>query len=152
MVGASLSAPASTTSADDRAISGRAFGHCIQAVLRFCRAAAVLTLAVSVAGCAEEHAPDSQLVPVTAGTVPPGPGVPPPFAVSDPLNDQKGGSDGSLYTFPTLEWQDNSHRKIFGGLRINVAMIELLYEFNLGNMSYADKDIVSHSFKFGFDV
>jgi len=69
-------------------------------------------------------------------------------------NDQKGGSDGSLYTFPTLDWSDNRHTRIFGGIRINIAMIELLYEFDLGTfeLGTAKKQLGSHSFKLGFDV
>lgn len=64
-------------------------------------------------------------------------------------NDQKGGTDGSLYTFPTLDMWDNDHTRFFFGFRINIAMIELLYELNLG---FTDKTLQSHSFKLGFDV
>ncbi len=75
-----------------------------------------------------------------------------PYAVSDP-DDQKGGLDGSLYNFPTLDWQDNTFPRVFGGLRINAAMIELLYEFNAGIMPFAgSKQVTSHTIKFGFDV
>ncbi len=77
-----------------------------------------------------------------------------PYAVTDPVNDQKGGNTpgdrGSLYNFPTLDWYDNDHPRYFGGLRVNVAMIELLYEFNLGKAG--DKQLASHTFKLGFDV
>jgi hypothetical protein len=75
-----------------------------------------------------------------------------PYAVNDP-DDQKGGLDGSLYNFPTLNWQSNTYPRIFGGLRFNVAMIELLYEFNVGIIkSQGSKQIQSHTFKIGFDV
>jgi hypothetical protein len=74
-----------------------------------------------------------------------------PYAVTD-ANDQKGGADGSLYNFPTLDWQDNQYPRFFGGLRINVALIELLYEFNLGVMDFSDTQVTSHTFKIGFDV
>jgi hypothetical protein len=74
-----------------------------------------------------------------------------PYSVRDP-NDQKGGADGSLYTFPTLNWSDNQHTRIFGGLRISIAMIELLYEFDLGQVKFNSKQVLSHSFKIGFDV
>ncbi|MCK5688738.1 hypothetical protein KAI87_05670 [Myxococcota bacterium] len=70
--------------------------------------------------------------------------------------DQRGGSSGSLYTMPTLEWQDNQFTRIFGGLRLNVSFVELLYEADFGTMSYTDigveKTLISHSFKIGFDV
>jgi hypothetical protein len=77
-----------------------------------------------------------------------------PYAVTDPLGDQKGGADGSLYNFPTLEWQDNRFPRYFGGVRLKIAMIEVLYEFNLGIMKFKDidKQLTSHSFKLGFDV
>ncbi|MEE8409272.1 MAG: hypothetical protein V3T05_06690 [Myxococcota bacterium] len=71
-----------------------------------------------------------------------------PYLVLD-NNDQKGGTDGSLYTFPTLDLWDNSHTRFFFGLRLNVAMLELLYELNLG---FTDKTLQSHSIKLGFDV
>ncbi len=71
-----------------------------------------------------------------------------PYEVLD-STDQKGGSDGSLYTFPTLEWQDNSYGRFFGGFRVNVAMMEIIYELNLG---FADTTLQSHSIKLGFDV
>jgi hypothetical protein len=67
-------------------------------------------------------------------------------------SDQKGGADGSLYTFPTLEWNKNQHTRIFGGLRISVAMLELLYEFDLGQVKFNKKQLLSHSFKIGFDI
>ncbi|MBI3178612.1 MAG: hypothetical protein HYZ27_03065, partial [Deltaproteobacteria bacterium] len=71
-----------------------------------------------------------------------------PYEVMD-ATDQKGGTDGSLYTFPTIEWQDNSYGRFFGGFRVNVAMMELIYEINLG---FADTTLQSHSIKLGFDV
>lgn len=74
-----------------------------------------------------------------------------PYEVRD-TDDQKGGSDGSLYTFPTLDWNKNQHTRIFGGLRISIAMIELLYEFDLGQVKFNKQQLVSHSFKIGFDV
>ena len=74
-----------------------------------------------------------------------------PYEVRD-SNDQKGGADGSLYTFPTLEWNKNQHTRIFGGLRIGIAMIELLYEFDLGTVKFNKKQLLSHSFKIGLDV
>lgn len=75
-----------------------------------------------------------------------------PYSVVDSTNDQHGGDTGSLYTFPTLDWQDNVMPRAFVGLRLNIAMIELLYEVDWTMMSFADRQIVSHSFKLGFDV
>lgn len=75
-----------------------------------------------------------------------------PFSVSDPVNDQKGGPGGSLYNFPTLEWHKTSYPRIFGGVRVNVAMLELLYEFNVGIVEVTNSHAISHSIKLGFDV
>ncbi len=76
-----------------------------------------------------------------------------PYEVTNP-NDQKGGADGSLYTFPTLEWNKNQHMRIFGGLRISLAMVEFLYEFDVGRADFnsVHLQLISHSFKIGFDV
>jgi hypothetical protein len=75
-----------------------------------------------------------------------------PYAVADP-DDQKGGLDGSLYNFPTLSWESNTYPRGFGGLRLNVAMIELLYELNVGFMKIdGQKQLISHTIKIGFDV
>ncbi len=68
------------------------------------------------------------------------------------IQDQKGGANGSLYTFPTLDWNKNRHGRIFGGLRLNVAMIEILYELDLGKVNFNSKQVLSHSFKLGLDV
>ena len=76
-----------------------------------------------------------------------------PYKVTDAASDQKGGHDGSLYTFPTLDWKDNRHQRIFGGLRFNIAMIELLYELDVGILDLQKKTtLMSHSIKLGFDV
>ncbi|MBI5510651.1 MAG: hypothetical protein HY903_17980 [Deltaproteobacteria bacterium] len=74
-----------------------------------------------------------------------------PYKVLD-ANDQQGGPSGSLYSFPTLDWNENQHSRIFGGLRINVAMLELLYEFDFGMVGFNKKQLISHSFKLGLDV
>jgi hypothetical protein len=68
--------------------------------------------------------------------------------------DNAGGPGGSLYTFPTLNWKDNRFSRYFGGIRVNSAMIELLYELNVGIMSYghSTKSIMSHTLTLGFDV
>jgi len=71
-----------------------------------------------------------------------------PYSVLD-ANDQKGGRGGSLYTFPTLDMFDNGNGRYFIGFRINVAMMEIIYELNIG---FADQTLTSHSFKLGFDV
>lgn len=66
--------------------------------------------------------------------------------------DQKGGADGSLYTFPTLEWSDNSHGRLFFGVRAGVAFIEVIYEIDVGFVGNEAGTLMSHSFKLGFDV
>lgn len=80
-----------------------------------------------------------------------------PYKVNDesvPVADreQKGGERGSLYTFPRLMWSDNSHGRFFVGLRVNVAMIEILYELDVGFLGGEAGTLHSHSFKIGFDV
>ncbi len=74
-----------------------------------------------------------------------------PYEVLD-SNDQKGGTDGSLYTFPTLEWQDNQHGRLLFGVRLNVAMLELLYELNIGMLGNRIGNLTSHSIKLGMDI
>ena len=73
-----------------------------------------------------------------------------PHLVTYP-DDQSGGPGGSLYNFPTLDWQDNGYWRFVGGLRINVAMIELLYELNMGKLR-GGRQMPVHSIKLGFDV
>lgn len=68
--------------------------------------------------------------------------------------DQKGGADGSLYTFPTIDmfgndFGANQHGRFYLGVRVGVAMLELLYELNVG---FTHETLVSHSIKLGFDV
>ena len=65
--------------------------------------------------------------------------------------DQKGGDDGSLYTFPTLDWKDNRHTRLFFGARAGVAFMELIYELDFGFLGDPGT-LTSHSFKIGFDV
>lgn len=72
-----------------------------------------------------------------------------PFLVTDAA-DQKGGDSGSLYNFPTIEWDKNAHARYFFGVRFISTFVELLYEFNLTQAK--PKDVISHSFKLGFDV
>lgn len=78
-----------------------------------------------------------------------------PYSVVDDQNDQRGGADGSLYTFPTLDWQKNQFTRVFGGLRLNVAMLTVSYALDVGLLPYGfvdTKTLFSHSFKLGFDV
>jgi len=75
-----------------------------------------------------------------------------PYTVLDSAGDQHGGPTGSLYNFPTLEWKDNYFPRVFAGLRLNIGALEVLYEIDWGIMSFADKQLVSHSLKLGFDV
>ena len=74
-----------------------------------------------------------------------------PYDVTDPSGDQRGGSDGSLYNFPTINWQDNAHGRLVGGIRIIVAFIELLFEYNYMFMD-TPNNLMSWSIKLGFDV
>jgi len=68
--------------------------------------------------------------------------------------DQRGGTTGSLYSFPTLKFTKNFFTRIFLGFRINIATVEVMYEADFGLIpySFAKRTIVSHSFKFGLDV
>jgi hypothetical protein len=66
--------------------------------------------------------------------------------------DQKGGEDGSLYTFPTLEWNENRHSRVFFGARVTVAMMEVIYELDIGVVGGEAGTLTSHTFKLGFDV
>lgn len=74
-----------------------------------------------------------------------------PYLVTE-ASDQKGGPDGSLYTFPTLQWNKNRLTRIVVGVRASVAFLEIMYELDLGLVSFANKTLTSHSIKFGFDV
>ena len=75
-----------------------------------------------------------------------------PFSVDDATNDQRGGTNGSLYTFPTLEWKDNVILRIMGGLKVHVAMFEIVYGFRLSQIKWSGRSIPTHSLKFGFDL
>lgn len=77
-----------------------------------------------------------------------------PYDVTDDANDQRGGASGSLYTFPTLDWQKNQFTRAFGGIRVNVAMLQFAYSLDVGLIpySFAKRTMLSHSFKLGFDV
>ncbi|MEL6544497.1 MAG: hypothetical protein AAFQ82_07710 [Myxococcota bacterium] len=77
-----------------------------------------------------------------------------PFLVSDG-EDQRGGSDGSLYTFPTLEWNDNNFFKVFAGARLIAASFTFSYSLDVGFIPYDFVDsslLMSHSFKIGIDT
>lgn len=74
-----------------------------------------------------------------------------PYVVLDP-NDQRGGTGGSLATFETINWYDNLYPRYFGGLRVNTAILELLYEANVGVTTFGKKQVVTHTLKLGFDV
>jgi hypothetical protein len=50
-----------------------------------------------------------------------------PYNVTDPDNDQRGGRDGSLYNFPTINWNDNAHGRLVVGTRFIVAFLEILF-------------------------
>jgi hypothetical protein len=74
-----------------------------------------------------------------------------PYVVLDPT-DQTGGPTGSLYTFPTLQWTKNRYGRWFGGLRFDVAALELLYEFEYTQTSFGSRRVVGHTIKLGFDI
>lgn len=73
-----------------------------------------------------------------------------PYSAQDPT-DQAGGPDGSLYNFPTIEWDQNQHVRIFGGMRFIMTFIEVTYEYDLVQIKDGNP-ITSHSVKVGFDV
>ena len=80
-----------------------------------------------------------------------------PYVVVDPLDQRAGlnaggGPEGSLYRFKSLSAIDNYHNRVFGGIRMNVAMIELLFEYNLGLIDFNKRRISSYGIKLGFDV
>ena len=75
-----------------------------------------------------------------------------PFSVDDATNDQRGGTNGSLYTFPTLDWQDNTMLRFQGGVKVHVAMFELVYGFRLSQIRWSGRNVPTHSMKIGFDL
>ncbi len=74
-----------------------------------------------------------------------------PYAVRDGSIDQRGGPTGSLYNFPTIDWNDNMQQRFFVGMRLIAAFIELTYEFDFV-MVDGPHDMISHAVKLGFDV
>ncbi len=72
-----------------------------------------------------------------------------PFLVSNAA-DQSGGASGSLYNFPTIQWNKNIHDRYYLGLRFISAFVVLVYEFNLSTTK--PNNIITHTFKIGFDV
>jgi hypothetical protein len=74
-----------------------------------------------------------------------------PYTVLNPA-DQRGGADGSLYTFPTLQWYKNRYSRWIGGVRFDIAAIELLYELDYAPTSFGTKSVLSHTVKLGFDI
>lgn len=73
-----------------------------------------------------------------------------PFRVIDEA-DQRGGDTGSLYAFPTLDWQDNVLGRLILGLRFRAAMVQVLYEFDLG-FAKGGRSLESHTVKFGLQT
>lgn len=73
-----------------------------------------------------------------------------PYAVSDSSNDQVGGPQGALYQLATLNLLQNRLQRLYGGVRLNIAMVTSLYE--VGTNSYGGTTLVSHSFKLGFEI
>lgn len=77
-----------------------------------------------------------------------------PYRVTD-TEDQRGGQRGSLYTFPTLEWNENDFSKIFAGVRVIAASFSFSYSLDVGLIPYDFVDtstLLSHSFKIGLDT
>ena len=75
-----------------------------------------------------------------------------PYSVTN-VDDQRGGTTGSLYNFPTINWFENNHGRLVFGARLGVAFFELGVEFDYVMMSDPQPaDIFSISTKLGFDV
>ncbi len=74
-----------------------------------------------------------------------------PHEVVDAQNDQKGGSNGSLYRYKTVDWDTNAHGRLILGGRLIIAFIEVLFEFNYMFMD-GPNNLTSYSMKIGFDV
>ena len=75
-----------------------------------------------------------------------------PYLVSD-SDDQQGSSatvNGSLYSFPAIEWKTNSHNRIYIGSRFTAAMVEIILEWNTTLVK--PKTLHTFSLKLGFDV
>jgi len=76
-----------------------------------------------------------------------------PSFVTDDATDQRGGTGGSLYVFPTLDWHDHQFNRYLVGLRLNFAMMALLYQFDIAIPQFnRDKQMASHTIKLGFDT
>ena len=75
-----------------------------------------------------------------------------PFSVDNATDDQRGGTNGSLYTFPTLEWSENTMLRALFGTKLHVAMFEIVYGFRLSQIKWSGRNILTHSLKFGFDL
>jgi hypothetical protein len=73
-----------------------------------------------------------------------------PNTVADNYSNSMPG--GSLYTFPTIKLQDNMLPRAIGGIRLNISMIELMYEFDWTSMPFLHSQLMSHTLKIGFDV
>jgi len=74
-----------------------------------------------------------------------------PFLVTDDF-DQQGGASGSLYTFPTIQWNKNNHHRILLGTRMNIALFELLLEWDMTLLTAGPKNLHTFSVKIGLDV
>ncbi len=77
-----------------------------------------------------------------------------PYLVTD-STDQRGGQQGSLYTFPTLNWDQNDFWKVFGGARLITASFTFSYNLDIGIIPYDFVDssaLLSHSFMIGIDT
>lgn len=75
-----------------------------------------------------------------------------PFYVTNPLLDQTGGPNGSLYQFPTLHWSSNTMPRIAGGLQVQWTMVTFLYEFSSSNYVGAMGALQSHGLSLSVDL
>lgn len=74
-----------------------------------------------------------------------------PWEVDDP-KDQRGGSTGSLYTFPRMPWYENRSTRILVGTKLKFYAFAVLWESSFVLLGPSDDMLSSHSFKFGFDI
>ncbi len=68
------------------------------------------------------------------------------------VRDQGGGASGSLYTFPRMKITENIFNRFVIGTQVQTSFIKLLYEIDIGQLNFADKTLLSHSFQVGFDA
>lgn len=68
------------------------------------------------------------------------------------VRDQGGGPSGSLYTYPRMKLTENLFKRLVIGTQVQTSFIKLLYEIDVGQIGFADKVLMSHTFQVGFDA